>query len=68
MTQTQFLAWLKMQIVASGKTQADFARGLKISPQWLHQVVSGDRPPSGALLQRLGFERRVEIVPLKLSA
>lgn len=48
--------------LASNKSLTDVARDLKVSVQYLHDVVNRRRKPGKKLLKGLGLERRVEYV------
>ena len=50
-----------------GKTHADFARMVGISPGYLSQLLSGDRQPSERVLKRIAFHLNVSVDNLLAS-
>jgi transcriptional regulator with XRE-family HTH domain len=50
---------LKKEIQRARVTQNEFARQLGISPQFLSDILKGNRSPGTAVLERLGLEKRV---------
>jgi len=41
------------------RTQTDIARELEVTPQYINDVLKGDKPPSDKILVWLGLERRI---------
>ena len=50
-----------------GKTHADFARMVGVSPGYLSQLLSGDRRPSARVLKRIAFHLNVSVDNLLAS-
>jgi hypothetical protein len=46
-------------------SQAELARELDVSPQYLHDVLNGRREPGRKILKALGVERVVSYRPLR---
>jgi transcriptional regulator with XRE-family HTH domain len=56
MTETEFREAVKQRACEAG-SQAALARHLGVSPQYLGDVISGNRPPGESVLEPLGYER-----------
>ena len=50
-----------------GKTHADFARMVGVSPGYLSQLLSGDRRPSARVLKRIAFHLNISVDNLLAS-
>ena len=50
-----------------GKTHADFARMVGVSPGYLSQLLSGDRRPSARVLKRIAFHLNISVANLLAS-
>jgi transcriptional regulator with XRE-family HTH domain len=54
------------KITESGMNQSEVAKKLDISPQYLNDVLRGNRKPSERILTYLGLKR--DIVPAEVKA
>ena len=50
-----------------GRTHADFARMVRISPGYLSKLLSGDAQPSERVLKRLAFHLNISVANLLAS-
>lgn len=58
LTEPQMIAKIKAA-ADQCDSRAEFARKVKVSPQYLSDVIGGHRPPGDAITRPLGFERVV---------
>ncbi len=59
MDETALMDLLKSQVTKAGSQQA-LATQLRISPQYLHDVLKGRRKVGERLVTAMGMERRIE--------
>jgi hypothetical protein len=53
---TEMIEVLKQHIVDKFYSQSNFAKEWAISRQYVHQLLTGDRPIPGYILESLGYE------------